>query len=85
MLNQNIKKDLINDYLSRIKIFENPNEASEKASAICILTEWDEFTVIDWELIYSGMKRPAWIFDGRNILNREILKNMGFEIYQIGK
>lgn len=85
LLNLNIKKDLINDYLSRIKIFENPNEASKKASAICILTEWDEFTVIDWELIYSGMKRPAWIFDGRNILNREILKNMGFEIYQIGK
>ena len=75
----------ITGFLEYSKIFENPNDASEKASAICILTEWEEFTAIDWELIYSRMKRPAWIFDGRNILNREILKNMGFDIYQIGK
>ena len=84
-LSQNLKQDLVNKYLSRIKIFKNPIDASKKASAVCILTEWEEFISINWGLIYSGMKRPSWIFDGRNILDRDFLKNLGFEIYQIGK
>ncbi len=84
-LNQNIKTGLINEYLSRIKILKNSKDAAKGASAVCVLTEWEEFITIDWKLIYKSMKRPAWIFDGRNILNGEFLKNLGFEIYQIGK
>ncbi len=84
-LNQDIKSSLIKEYLSKIKILENPKDASKKASGLCILTEWEEFLTIDWKLIYSSMKRPAWIFDGRNIMDGEFLKKLGFELYQIGK
>ena len=67
-----------------IRSFDNPYEACHKAHAIAILTEWDEFTHFDWAKIYAGMKKPAFIFDGRNILNGEELEAIGFVYQGIG-
>ncbi|WP_163400314.1 UDP-glucose 6-dehydrogenase [Flavobacterium fluviatile] len=64
--------------------FENPYEACEGAHAIAILTEWDEFTKYDWQKIYDSMQKPAFIFDGRNILNAKELKSIGFIYNSIG-
>lgn len=63
----------------------NPYEACKDAHAIAILTEWDEFKEYDWEKIYENMMKPAFVFDGRNILDREKLKNLGFKFYALGK
>ncbi|WP_300977700.1 UDP-glucose 6-dehydrogenase, partial [Flavobacterium sp.] len=52
-------------------------EACEKAHAIAILTEWDEFTTYDWQSIYDSMQKPAFVFDGRNILDAEQMKAIG--------
>ncbi|SHG29235.1 UDPglucose 6-dehydrogenase [Flavobacterium fluvii] len=64
-----------------VQSFENPYEACKDVHAIAILTEWDEFAQYDWQKIYNGMQKPAFVFDGRNILNASELKKIGF-IYQ---
>jgi UDPglucose 6-dehydrogenase len=63
----------------------SPYEALKDAHAVAIMTEWDEFKTYDWEKIYSNMKKPAFIFDGRNILDKTEMKHIGFEYYAIGQ
>ncbi|TRX40128.1 UDP-glucose 6-dehydrogenase [Flavobacterium restrictum] len=64
-----------------ITSFPDAYSTCENAHAIAILTEWDEFKTYDWQKIYDSMQKPAFIFDGRNILDGEKLKEIGF-IYQ---
>ena len=71
--------------LELVKSFDNPYEAIKDAHAIAIMTEWDEFKTYDWKKIYSQMKKPAFIFDGRNILNKDEMTEIGFEYSSIGK
>ena len=68
-----------------IKIAECPYEATEGAHAIVILTEWDEFKELDFKKIYNTMLKPAFLFDGRNIVCRHELRQIGFEVFAIGK
>ena len=70
---------------SNVHIVASPYEAVQDAHAILILTEWDEFTTFNYSEIYQSMKKPAHIFDGRNLLDRDMLEEVGFEVYQIGK
>lgn len=67
-----------------IKSFKNPYEACKDAHAVAILTEWDEFKDYDWQKIYDNMLKPAFIFDGRNILNAAKMKEIGFVYQAIG-
>jgi len=67
------------------KTFDDPYEATKDAHAIAIMTEWDEFKSYDWKKIYSQMKKPAFIFDGRNLLNKDEMTEIGFEYSSIGK
>jgi len=69
---------------SSILSFENPYEACTGAHAIAILTEWDEFVAYDWQKIYDSMQKPAFVFDGRNILNSSDLEKIGFVYQAIG-
>lgn len=64
-----------------VQVVDNAYEACKDAHAIAILTEWDEFKTYDWQKIYANMLKPAFVFDGRNILNKEELEKIGF-IYQ---
>lgn len=59
-------------------------EACQGAHAIAILTEWDEFTTYDWQAIYEGMQKPAFVFDGRNILEKSEIEKIGFLYTGIG-
>jgi len=63
----------------------DPYKAAEEASAIALMTEWEQFKTLDYERIYQSMKKPAFIFDGRNILNHKHLYEIGFNVYPIGK
>lgn len=67
-----------------LNTFENAYEACKDAHAIAILTEWDEFTSYDWQKIYDSMHKPAFVFDGRNILNARLLESIGFVYKGIG-
>jgi len=62
----------------------DPYEACDGAHALCILTEWDEFKDYDYERIYKSMAKPAFIFDGRNLVDHAKLREIGFEVHAIG-
>lgn len=67
-----------------LTVFDDPYEACKGAHAISILTEWDEFVTYDWQKIYDSMHKPAFLFDGRNILNAKELECIGFVYKGIG-
>ena len=69
---------------SGLVVFDNPYEACQNAHAIAVLTEWDEFKIYDWQKIYDGMLKPAFVFDGRNLLNKAALEKIGFVYQAIG-
>ncbi|MDD2635454.1 MAG: nucleotide sugar dehydrogenase [Bacteroidales bacterium] len=69
----------------RVRVVNDPYDACKDTHAIAILTEWDEFKEYDWERIYKLVVKPAFVFDGRNILSKNIMNNIGFKIYSIGK
>jgi len=72
---------------------ENPNlvvatnalGATKGAHAVAVLTEWDEFKSIDFQKVHDAMFKPAFLFDGRNILPHAKLKEIGFRVFAIGK
>ncbi len=64
--------------------FENPYDTCKEAHAIAILTEWDEFKDYDWQKIYDSMLKPAFVFDGRNLLDGKKLTDIGFHYQAIG-
>ena len=65
--------------------FKDPYEACENSNAIITCTEWDEFTTLDYQAIYSIMAKPAFIFDGRLLFNKQKLKTFGFQVFSVGK
>jgi len=68
-----------------VDVVDSAYEACTDAAAVAILTEWDEFVVLDWKQIYSLMRQPASLFDGRNILDGEQMEKLGFRFHGIGK
>ncbi|HDP75664.1 MAG TPA: UDP-glucose 6-dehydrogenase [Bacteroidales bacterium] len=68
-----------------LTVVSDPYEACKNAHAIAIITEWDEFKSYDWQRIYNNMMKPAFIFDGRNILDHKKLMEIGFKVKAIGK
>jgi len=69
----------------QLKVVNDPYKAVENAHAIAVLTEWDEFKTYDWKRIYDSMLKPAFVFDGRNILDKKKLEEIGFVYQGIGK
>lgn len=68
-----------------VEVSNSPYDAVENAHAVAILTEWDEFVTYDWSKIYNSMLKPAFLFDGRRLLSDELMREIGFEFYKIGK
>ena len=68
-----------------LTVVSDPYEAADKAHAIAVLTEWDEFKSYDYARIFDQMLKPAFIFDGRRLLNKTALKEQGFKVYTIGE
>jgi UDPglucose 6-dehydrogenase len=69
----------------QLTAYQNPYEACQGAHAVAVLTEWDEFKSYDWQKIYEAMFKPAFVFDGRNILDQKSLEKIGFVYRAIGK
>ena len=74
----------IENNANSITSYLDPYEACQNAHAIAILTEWDEFKSYNWQKIYNSMQKPAFIFDGRNILDKQSLEKIGFVYCGIG-
>ncbi|XP_074566969.1 UDP-glucose 6-dehydrogenase 5-like [Curcuma longa] len=71
--------------MKQVHTASNAYEAAEEAHGVCILTDWDEFRELDYRKIYEAMCKPAFIFDGRNVVDPEKLRAIGFIVYSIGK
>jgi UDPglucose 6-dehydrogenase len=69
---------------ARVRVVNTPYVASIEAHAVAVLTEWDEFKELNWKRIYNDMLKPAFLFDGRRILDRKTKEKIGFEFYSIG-
>ena len=81
--NLNSRKPSLNEEMVRVE--KDPYVAANNSHAIAILTEWDEFKEYDWNKIFQKMKKPAFVFDGRNLLDKEILESIGFIYKGLGK
>jgi len=80
----NAKTDL-KDIVDRVTFEEDPYKAVEGAHAVAILTEWKLYKELDYARVLKSMKHPAFLFDGRNILDHKALFDMGFNVVPIGK
>ena len=75
----------LSDVNGGINYVKDPYDATAGCDAIAVMTEWDIYSGLDFEKIYKSMTKPAFIFDGRNILDHEKLFGIGFNVYPIGK
>jgi len=81
---ENARADL-GETASQVTFEPDPYLAARGAHAIAILTEWSQFTGLDYERIYQSMAKPAFLFDGRNILDHQALYDIGFNVFAVGK
>lgn len=73
------------DVIEQVNFESDPYVAARDAHAVAIMTEWPQFAELDYARIYNSMAKPAFIFDGRNIVDHKELYSMGFNVYAIGK
>ena len=69
----------------RVVCVSTPVDAATGAHALAVLTEWEQFRTLDFQAVYERMKKPAFAFDGRNILPHDLMRGIGFEVHAIGK
>jgi UDPglucose 6-dehydrogenase len=81
---ENARKDL-GHLADRVTFEPDPYAAARNAHAVAVLTEWKQYAELDFDAIYHSMVKPAFVFDGRNILPHQKLFDIGFNVYAIGK
>ncbi|CAD6889812.1 unnamed protein product [Tilletia laevis] len=70
---------------AQVTVSSSAIEACKNAEAIVIATEWDEFRTLDWAQVYEGMTKPAFLFDGRGVVDAPALRKIGFKVHQVGR
>jgi len=78
------KTDLA-DVAEKVTFEPDPYKAAEGAHAVALLTEWAAYKELDYQKIFKDMESPAFLFDGRNLLDHQTLYDIGFNVYSIGK
>ena len=79
------KKNEIEKLISKIVVYKNVYTALTNSNLAVICTEWDEFKALNWNRIFNNMKTNSWVYDGRNILDRDQLEKIGFNTFFIGQ
>jgi UDPglucose 6-dehydrogenase len=69
----------------KLTVAKSAMEAATGADAVAVLTEWDEFKTADFRAVFDTMRKPAFLFDGRNILDEAALRAIGFRAQGIGR
>ena len=62
----------------------NIYKACKDVDAIIVLTEWEEYSKINWKLIAKKVRNPAWVFDARSIVNSNEVIDAGLKLWEIG-
>jgi len=69
--------------MKQVQICPTAIDACYESEAVVIATEWKEFTTLDWQDIYDNMRKPAFIFDGRLLVDTDKLTKIGFKVNQL--
>jgi UDPglucose 6-dehydrogenase len=80
----NARQDL-HDVKEGLSFEADPYCAAEGAHAVALLTDWKLYQDLDYQRILRSMERPAFVFDGRNLLDHKKLFELGFNVFAIGK
>ena len=67
-----------------VTFVDDAYEAATGADILVLVTEWQEFRSPDFDQLKTLLKHPV-IFDGRNIYNPQIVAQLGFKYYGIGR
>jgi len=81
----NARADLRDAPEGRVVFEKDPYVAARGSHALAVLTEWDLYRSLDYRAIFDSMEKPAFVFDGRNILDHEALHAIGFNVFPLGK
>ena len=81
----NARVDLADAPAGRVVFEQDPYAAARGAHALAVLTEWDLYRSLDYRAVFDSMARPAFIFDGRNILDAKALHAIGFNVFPMGR
>eukprot|EP00796_Vickermania_ingenoplastis_P003353 gene3353-biopygen2111 len=82
---QGAQNALLDFIRANIVVVRTAMDAVDNASAVLVLTEWDEFKTVNYEEVHQRMLKPACLLDGRLILDHERLAEIGFEVFAVGK
>ena len=69
----------------KVSFIEDPYKAAANSHAVIVLTDWDLYRRLDFRKVYRSMIKPAFLFDGRNVLDHQKCFSIGFNVYRIGK
>ncbi len=83
-INENNEPQVLEGNFNSWTEIKNIDSSFTDADAVVILTEWDEYSSINWELASKKMRKPGWIFDARSIVNYEKLANLDLNFWRIG-
>ncbi len=81
---ENARKDLAG-LAGSVEYEPDPYRAVMDAQGIAVITEWESFKKLDFKKIFASMRKPAFVFDGRNILDHQELAAIGFNVFPLGK
>jgi UDPglucose 6-dehydrogenase len=79
----NARRDLAG--LAGIEFEPDPYRAAAGAHGLAVITEWELYRGLDYERIFAAMRKPAFVFDGRNLLDHRRLFEIGFNVFPLGK
>ncbi len=68
-----------------VEFYADPYEAAKNAHALVLITEWEEYKNLDYSRIFKSMEQPAFVFDGRGVLDHQKLFDIGFNVYSVGQ
>lgn len=72
--------DWVDTVKMQVSIVHSALEACKQKEAVVIATEWKEFRDIDWQSVYDNMSKPAFVFDGRMLVDADQLRKIGFKV-----
>ena len=78
-------REELKDVPTALSFEADPYRATEGAHAVALLTDWQLYRDLDYGRILQSMEQPAFLFDGRNILDHQKLFDLGFNVFAIGK
>jgi UDPglucose 6-dehydrogenase len=69
---------------ARVRFANSPYAAAKNVDATVILTDWNEFAMMDLERLRGAMREPVLV-DGRNLFSPDAMAELGFTYISVGR